>query len=52
MSTVYGRVVFITGGARGIGADVARRLHRKSAKLVLTDIDAAPLLSTPLGEKL
>jgi len=52
MSTVNGRVVFITGGARGIGADVARRLHRKSAKLVLTDIDAAPLLSTPLGEKL
>jgi NAD(P)-dependent dehydrogenase (short-subunit alcohol dehydrogenase family) len=45
-------VAFITGAARGIGADVARRLHRKSAKLVLTDIDAAPLPSTPPRENL
>ncbi len=52
MGTVDGRVVFITGGARGIGADVARRLHRKNAKLVLTDIDAAPLaeLAAELGD--
>jgi len=52
MSTVNGKVVFITGGARGIGADVARRLHRKNAKLVLTDIDAAPLaeVAAELGD--
>lgn len=52
MSTVTGKVVFITGGARGIGADVARRLHRRNAKLVLTDIDAAPLaeLAAELGD--
>lgn len=51
MSSVAGKVVFITGGARGIGADVARRLHRKGATLVLTDIDAPPLaaISAELG---
>lgn len=52
MSSVNDKVVFITGGARGVGADVARRLRRKGAKLVLTDIDAAPLaeLAAELGE--
>ena len=43
MSSVYGKVVFITGGAAGVGAEVARRLHRKGAKLVLTDVDAVQL---------
>jgi NAD(P)-dependent dehydrogenase (short-subunit alcohol dehydrogenase family) len=38
-----GKVAFITGGARGVGAEVARRLHGKGAKLVLTDLDEAPL---------
>ena len=41
MGSVNGKVVFITGGARGIGAEVARRLHAKGAKLVLTDLDEA-----------
>lgn len=52
MSSVNDKVVFITGGARGVGADVARRLRRKGAKLVLTDIDAAPLadLAAELGD--
>ena len=39
MSSVSGKVVLITGGANGIGADVARRLHGRGAKLVLTDLD-------------
>lgn len=39
MSSVNGKVVLITGGANGIGAEVARRLHDKGAKLVLTDLD-------------
>jgi NAD(P)-dependent dehydrogenase (short-subunit alcohol dehydrogenase family) len=43
MADVNGKVVFITGGARGVGADLARRLRRKGATLVLTDIDAEPL---------
>jgi NAD(P)-dependent dehydrogenase (short-subunit alcohol dehydrogenase family) len=47
-----GKVVFITGGARGIGAEVARRLSKKGAKLVLTDLDKAELaaLAAELGE--
>jgi NAD(P)-dependent dehydrogenase (short-subunit alcohol dehydrogenase family) len=52
MTSVHGKVVFITGGARGIGAEVARRLRNKGAKLVLTDLDKAALtaLATELGE--
>lgn len=46
MPSVYGKVVFITGGAAGVGAEVARRLHRKGAKLVLTDVDAEALDAT------
>ncbi|CAM4408871.1 putative NAD-dependent oxidoreductase [Mycobacterium basiliense] len=43
MTSVQDKVVFITGGARGIGAEVARRLHNKGAKLVLTDLSKAEL---------
>ncbi|OSC41754.1 SDR family oxidoreductase [Mycobacterium decipiens] len=43
MTSLQGKVVFITGGARGIGAEVARRLHNKGAKLVLTDVDKSEL---------
>lgn len=51
MGSMNGKVVFITGGARGVGAEVARRLHAKGAKLVLTDLDKAPLdeLADALG---
>jgi NAD(P)-dependent dehydrogenase (short-subunit alcohol dehydrogenase family) len=52
MTSVDSQVVFITGGARGIGAEVARRLHVKGAKLVLTDLDEAELkqLAAELGD--
>jgi NAD(P)-dependent dehydrogenase (short-subunit alcohol dehydrogenase family) len=52
MTSLQGKVVFITGGARGIGAEVARRLRNKGAKLVLTDLDKAELdaLTAELGE--
>jgi NAD(P)-dependent dehydrogenase (short-subunit alcohol dehydrogenase family) len=52
MASVDSQVVFITGGAHGIGADVARRLHRKGAKLVLTDLDEAELaaIAADLGD--
>ncbi|SEH75970.1 NADP-dependent 3-hydroxy acid dehydrogenase YdfG [Mycolicibacterium rutilum] len=40
MSSLSGKVALITGGANGIGEEVARRLHDKGAKLVLTDLDA------------
>jgi NAD(P)-dependent dehydrogenase (short-subunit alcohol dehydrogenase family) len=51
MKSVNDQVVFITGGARGVGAEVARQLHAKGAKLVLTDIDEAALhdLASDLG---
>lgn len=52
MGSVNGKVVFITGGATGIGAEVARRLHEKGAKLVLTDLDEGRLneVAAALGE--
>src|SRR6202048_639322 len=43
MTSVDSQVVFITGGGQGIGAEVARRLHAKGAKLVLTDLDEVAL---------
>src|SRR5919199_1280187 len=43
MGKLNGQVVLITGGARGIGAETARRLVRNGAKVVLVDLDAEPL---------
>jgi NAD(P)-dependent dehydrogenase (short-subunit alcohol dehydrogenase family) len=53
MGSVNGKVALITGGANGVGAEVARRLHAKGAKLVLTDIDESLLkeVATRLGEE-
>lgn len=52
MSSVNGKVALITGGANGVGAEVARRLHAKGAKLVLTDLDEGKLkeVASALGE--
>ncbi len=52
MGSVNGKVVLITGGANGIGEEVARRLHDRGAKLVLTDLDESRLkdLAIRLGE--
>lgn len=43
MGSVTGKVVLITGGAAGIGAEVAARLYEKGANLVLTDLDKTRL---------
>lgn len=43
MSTLENKVVLITGAARGIGAETARALSERGAKLVLVDVDEAPL---------
>lgn len=43
MTSLLGKVVVITGGARGIGAQLARRLRNQGAKLVLIDLDKAEL---------
>ncbi|OBK46483.1 SDR family oxidoreductase [Mycobacterium kubicae] len=52
MTSMQGKVVFITGGGRGIGAEVARRLRDKGAKLVLTDVSKAELtnIADELGD--
>jgi NAD(P)-dependent dehydrogenase (short-subunit alcohol dehydrogenase family) len=53
MGSVRGKVVLITGGANGIGAEVAGRLHAKGAKLVLTDLDEGRLneVATRFGDE-
>ncbi|MDE2371432.1 MAG: SDR family oxidoreductase [Burkholderiales bacterium] len=38
-----GRVALVAGAASGIGAAVVRRLHAEGARLVLADLQAAPL---------
>ncbi|OBI32760.1 short-chain dehydrogenase [Mycobacterium sp. E1386] len=52
MTSLQDKVVLITGGARGIGAEVARRLRNKGARLVLTDLNDTELkaLAAELGD--
>lgn len=45
MSRLEGKVALITGAGRGIGAETARALAGQGVKLVLTDLDEAPLLA-------
>jgi NAD(P)-dependent dehydrogenase (short-subunit alcohol dehydrogenase family) len=53
MSAIHAQVIFITGGAHGIGEQLARRLHAKGASLVVTDLDEAALgkLAGDLGDR-
>lgn len=46
MSTLHGKVVFITGSSRGIGREIALRCARDGAKVVITGktVDAHPKL--------
>ncbi|HXQ00015.1 MAG TPA: SDR family oxidoreductase [Solirubrobacteraceae bacterium] len=50
---VSGRTVFITGAARGIGAETARRLHSKGANVALIGLEPERLqaLAAELGER-
>jgi NAD(P)-dependent dehydrogenase (short-subunit alcohol dehydrogenase family) len=50
---VNGRTVLITGAARGIGADTARRLHAKGANVALVGLEPERLeeLAAQLGDR-
>src|SRR5947209_861650 len=52
MSSLSGQVVLMTGAARGIGAETARLLVRRGARVVLVDLDEPPLreLVADLGD--
>ncbi|RNL65787.1 SDR family oxidoreductase [Nocardioides marmoriginsengisoli] len=51
MADLKNKTVLITGGARGIGAATARAIVAKGGRVVLTDVDQAPLddLGAELG---
>lgn len=40
---IAGKVIVITGAANGVGAAAARRFATEGTRLVLTDIEEAPL---------
>lgn len=42
---LHGRVVIVTGGARGIGYATAHRLHEEGARVAIGDIDESRLLA-------
>jgi NAD(P)-dependent dehydrogenase (short-subunit alcohol dehydrogenase family) len=50
---VNGRTMFITGAARGIGAETARRLHAKGANVALVGLEPERLeaLAAQLGDR-
>jgi NAD(P)-dependent dehydrogenase (short-subunit alcohol dehydrogenase family) len=50
--SLAGRVVFVTGGASGIGAQIVRRFHDQGAKVAFVDLQASAgeALSRSLGE--
>ena len=52
-ATLAGRTALVTGGARGIGAAIVRRLHDDGANVAITDVlaDEGRALAASLGER-
>jgi len=46
MGQLDGRVAIVTGSGRGIGRQIALRLAREGARIVVNDLDEAPALET------
>ncbi|MDH7452128.1 glucose 1-dehydrogenase [Luteimonas composti] len=52
-TNLAGRTALVTGGARGIGAAIVRRLHADGASVAITDVlvDEGRALAASLGER-
>jgi 3-oxoacyl-[acyl-carrier protein] reductase len=46
MGTLDGRIAIVSGSGRGIGREIALKLAREGAKVVINDLDAAPAEQT------